>query len=102
MTATSQSLLVPFALRLGDDALILGQRLGEWCGHAPTIEVDLALTNLSLDLIGQATLFLDYAGKMEGRGRDADHLAFRRDAVDFTNCLLVEQPNGDFAQTIAR
>ena len=102
MTATSETLLVPFALRLGDDALILGQRLGEWCGHAPTIEVDLALTNLSLDLIGQATLFLDYAGKMEGRGRDADHLAFRRDAVDFTNCLLVEQPNGDFAQTIAR
>ncbi|MBU6443308.1 MAG: phenylacetate-CoA oxygenase subunit PaaC [Alphaproteobacteria bacterium] len=102
MTATSESLLVPFALRLGDDALILGQRLGEWCGHAPTIEVDLALTNLSLDLIGQATLFLDYAGKLEGKGRDADRLAFRRDAVDFTNCLLVEQPNGDFAQTIAR
>ncbi len=102
MTATSETMLVPFAQRLGDDALILGQRLGEWCGHAPTIEVDLALTNLSLDLIGQATLFLDYAGKLEGRGRDADRLAFRRDAVDFTNCLLVEQPNGDFAQTIAR
>lgn len=102
MTATSENSLVPFALRLGDDALILGQRLGEWCGHAPTIEVDLALTNLSLDLIGQATLFLDYAGKVEGKGRDADRLAFRRDVADFTNCLLVEQPNGDFAQTIAR
>lgn len=89
-------------LRLGDDSLILGQRLGEWCGHAPTIEVDLSLTNISLDLIGQAQLFLGYAGEIEGKGRDADRLAFHRDALAFRNCLLVEQPNGDFGQTMAR
>lgn len=89
-------------LRLGDDSLILGQRLGEWCGHAPTIEVDLSLTNMSLDLIGQAQLFLGYAGEIEGKGRDADRLAFHRDALQFRNCLLVEQPNGDFGQTMAR
>ena len=84
-----------YLLRLGDDALILGQRLGEWCGHAPALEVDLSLTNLALDLIGQATLLLGEAG-------DADQLAFHRDVLDFRNCLLVEQPNGDFGQTIAR
>lgn len=91
-----------FARRMGDDCLILGQRLGEWCGHAPTIEVDLSLANLGLDLIGQATLWLDLAGELEGAGRSADALAFHRDEIDFTNCLLVEQPNGDFAQTMAR
>ncbi|HEX8234235.1 MAG TPA: 1,2-phenylacetyl-CoA epoxidase subunit PaaC [Caulobacteraceae bacterium] len=90
------------ALRLGDDALILGQRLGEWCGHAPTLEIDLALANFGLDLIGQAQHFLGYAGELEANGRGADKLAFHRDVLDFTNCLLVEQPNGDFAQTIAR
>lgn len=89
-------------LQMGDDCLILGQRLCEWCGHAPTIEVDLSLSNLALDLIGQATMLLDYAGEIEGAGRDADRLAFHRDAEEFRNCLLVEQPNGDFAQTIAR
>jgi ring-1,2-phenylacetyl-CoA epoxidase subunit PaaC len=94
--------LFTYALRLGDDALILGQRLSEWCGHAPTIEVDLSLTNVALDLIGQATHFLGLAGEVEGQGRDADAIAFNRDALDFTNCLLVEQPNGDFAQTMAR
>jgi ring-1,2-phenylacetyl-CoA epoxidase subunit PaaC len=89
-------------LRLGDDSLILGQRLGEWTGHAPSVEVDLSLANMALDLIGQATLFLDAAGKVEGQGRNGDKLAFHRDVLDFTNCLLVEQPNGDFAQTMAR
>src|SRR5436305_14691089 len=84
-----------YLLHLGDDALVLGQRLGEWCGHAPVLEVDLSLANLSLDLIGQANLLLDEAG-------DADRLAFHRDVLDFRNCLLVEQPNGDFAQTMAR
>lgn len=84
-----------FLLRLGDDALVLGQRLGEWCGHAPVLEVDISLANLALDLIGQATLLLGEAG-------DGDQLAFHRDVLDFRNCLLVEQPNGDFAQTIAR
>lgn len=94
--------LFQYLLRLGDDSLILGQRLTEWCGHAPTIEVDLSISNLALDLIGQATLFLGYAGEIEGKGRDADRLAFHRDAEEFRNCLLVEQPNGDFAQTMAR
>jgi len=94
--------LATYALRLGDDSLIAGQRLGEWCGHAPALEVDLSLANVALDQIGQATHFLALAGEIEGKGRDADKLAFHRDVMDFTNCLLVEQPNGDFAQTIAR
>jgi ring-1,2-phenylacetyl-CoA epoxidase subunit PaaC len=94
--------LATYAARLGDDSLILGQRLGEWCGHAPALEVDLSLSNVALDLIGQATHFLGLAGAIEGAGRDADKLAFHRDVMDFSNCLLVEQPNGDFAQTIAR
>ncbi|MFL6786441.1 MAG: 1,2-phenylacetyl-CoA epoxidase subunit PaaC [Sphingomicrobium sp.] len=84
-----------YLLRLGDDALVLGQRLGEWCGHGPVLEVDISLANLALDLVGQATLLLNEAG-------DGDRLAFHRDVLDFRNCLLVEQPNGDFAQTIAR
>jgi ring-1,2-phenylacetyl-CoA epoxidase subunit PaaC len=84
-----------YLLRLGDDALILGQRLGEWCGHGPVLEVDLSLANLALDLVGQATVLLNEAG-------DGDHLAFHRDVLDYRNCLLVEQPNGDFAQTIVR
>ncbi len=90
------------AMRLGDDALILGQRLGEWCGHAPTLEIDLALANIGLDLIGQAQHFLGYAGELEGEARDADRLAFHRDVTAFFNCLLVEQPNGDFGRTMAR
>jgi ring-1,2-phenylacetyl-CoA epoxidase subunit PaaC len=84
-----------YLLCLGDDSLVLGQRLGEWCGHGPVLEVDISLANLALDLIGQATLLLGEAG-------DGDELAFHRDVLDFKNCLLVEQPNGDFAQTIAR
>ncbi|HYF21961.1 MAG TPA: 1,2-phenylacetyl-CoA epoxidase subunit PaaC [Caulobacteraceae bacterium] len=99
---TEREALFTYALRLGDDGLILGQRLSEWCGHAPILEVDLALANIALDLVGQATHFLDYAGQVEGEGRDGDRLAFHRDALDFTNCLLVEQPNGDFARTVAR
>jgi ring-1,2-phenylacetyl-CoA epoxidase subunit PaaC len=86
-----------YLLRLGDDSLILGQRLSEWCGHGPVLEVDISLANLALDLVGQATLLLGEAG-----GGDGDKLAFHRDVLDFKNCLLVEQPNGDFAQTIAR
>ncbi len=86
-----------YLVRLGDDALILGQRLSEWCGHAPAVEVDLSLANMALDLIGQATLFLDKANNDDG-----DELAFKRDVLDFRNCLLVEQPNGDFARTICR
>lgn len=94
--------LADYAMRLGDDSLILGQRLTEWCGHAPAVEVDLSIANLGLDLLGQATLFLGLAGEVEGRGRDADALAFRRDVLQFRNCLMVEQPNGDFARTMAR
>lgn len=87
--------LFDYCQRLGDDALILGQRLSEWCGHAPALEVDLSLANIALDLIGQGTHFLGLAG-------DADKLAFHRDVLDWKNCWLVEQPNGDFGQTIAR
>jgi ring-1,2-phenylacetyl-CoA epoxidase subunit PaaC len=91
-----------YLLRLGDDSLILGQRLSEWTGRAPSVEVDLSLANFGLDLVGQATFFLEEAGKREGKGRDGDKLAFHRDVLDYRNCLLVEQPNGDFAQTMAR
>jgi ring-1,2-phenylacetyl-CoA epoxidase subunit PaaC len=101
-TATTDLELFDYALRLGDDSLILGQRLAEWCGHAPSVEVDLSLANIALDLVGQATHFLHYAGQMEGSGRTGDDLAFHRDVLDFRNCLLVEQPNGDFAQTMVR
>jgi ring-1,2-phenylacetyl-CoA epoxidase subunit PaaC len=89
-------------LRLGDDRLVLGHRLSEWCGHAPILEEDIALANVALDLLGQATLFLRRAGDVEGKGRDEDALAYWREAVEFRNCLLVEQPNGDFWFTIVR
>ena len=97
-----QPALFDYLLRLGDDSLILGQRLTEWCGHAPALEIDRSLANIGLDLIGQATLFLNLAGEIEDQRRDGDKLAFHRDVLAFRNCLLVEQPNGDFAQTIAR
>lgn len=99
---TDTDALADYAMRLGDDSLVLGQRLTEWCGRAPTVEVDLSLANFGLDLLGQATLFLGLAGEIEARGRDADALAFRRDVLQFRNCLMVEQPNGDFARTMAR
>ena len=89
MAGVSKSDLAAYAMRLGDDGLILGQRLGEWCGHAPSLEIDLALANFGLDLIGQAQHFLGHAGEVEGEGRDADQLAFHRDVLDFSNCLLV-------------
>jgi ring-1,2-phenylacetyl-CoA epoxidase subunit PaaC len=91
-----------YVLGLADDALILGHRLSEWCGHAPLLEEELALANIGLDLIGQARALYDYAGAIEGKGRDQDALAYRRDVPQFRNLLLVEQPNGDFAMTIAR
>jgi ring-1,2-phenylacetyl-CoA epoxidase subunit PaaC len=91
-----------YTLRLGDDALVLGQRLSAWCGHAPSLEVDLGLSSLALDLVGQATDWLALAAKYDPNGRSADALAFERAPKDFHNCLLVEQPNGDFAQTLAR
>ena len=94
--------LFRYLLRLGDDSLILGQRLGELCGHGPILEEDIALTNIALDLIGQATSILNYAGEVEGSGRDGDKLAFLRFEREYTNLLLLEQPNGDFADTIMR
>jgi len=90
------------ALRLGDTSLVLGQRLAEWVGHSPALEEDLGLANLSLDLVGQARLLLSYAGEIEGQGRDEDELAFFRDAPEFVNLTLAEQPNGDFGRTIVR
>ncbi len=94
--------LVAYVLRLADDAAILGQRLGEWCGHAPTLEEDIGLANVALDHIGQARALYSYAGEVEGKGRDEDQLCFLRKEREFSNCLLVEQPNGDFAETILR
>ncbi|MEN9998715.1 MAG: hypothetical protein RI922_1705 [Bacteroidota bacterium] len=94
--------LFEYVLRLGDDSLILGHRLSEWCGHGPILEEDIAMTNISLDLVGQATSLLGYAGELEGKGRDADALAFLRFDRDYKNVLLVEQPNGDFGMTMLR
>jgi ring-1,2-phenylacetyl-CoA epoxidase subunit PaaC len=98
----SNEALLRYALRLADTSLVLGQRLGEWVGHAPTLEEDLGLANLALDLIGQARLLLSYAGEIEGRQRDEDALAYLRDAPEFFNLALAEQPNGDFGTTIVR
>lgn len=88
--------------RLGDTTLVLGQRLSEWCGRGPALEEDIALTNVALDLIGQTRLWLGYAAEVEGAGRSADQLAYLRDAHQFRNLLLVEQPNGSYADTLAR
>src|ERR1700675_5206124 len=94
--------LFRYVLRLGDLSLVLGQRLGEWVGHAPALEEDLGLANIALDLIGQARLFLSYAGAIEGRGRSEDDIAYLREQGEYFNAVLAEQPNGDFGQTIVR
>jgi len=91
-----------YLLRLGDDRLVLGHRLSEWCGHAPILEEDIALANMALDLIGEATAFLGLAAEAEGKGRDADALAYLREAIEYRNALLVELPKGDFAVTMVR
>jgi ring-1,2-phenylacetyl-CoA epoxidase subunit PaaC len=101
MSNYSQDQLFEYCLRLGDDLLVLGHRLSEWCGHGPILEEDIALTNIALDCIGQASNLLATAADARG-GLTADDLAYHREAVDFRNCLLVEQPNGDFAQTVVR
>lgn len=93
--------IATYALRLGDNGLVLSQRLGAWCGHAPELEIDLALANIGLDLLGQARNFLCYAAQLHGEG-DEDTLAFLRDERAFCNLLLAEQPNGNFADTLAR
>lgn len=91
-----------YLLGLGDDLLVLGHRLSEWCGHAPVIEEDIALSNIALDCLGEANAFLQFAAETEGRGRSEDDLAFFRDARQFRNLQIAELPNGDFAFTIAR
>ncbi|MCY1507912.1 1,2-phenylacetyl-CoA epoxidase, subunit C [compost metagenome] len=93
---------IEYLLRLADSALIQGQRLCEWCGRAPALEEELALMNVGLDLVGQARNWYEYAAELLDDGRDADHLAFRRDERAFRNLLLVEQPNGDYAVTIVK
>lgn len=94
--------LLTYTLRLADNALVLGHRISEWTGYAPTLEEDIALSNLALDLVGQARMLYDYAARIEGKGRGEDDFAFLRDDRAFLNVLLVEQPNGDFAATMVR
>lgn len=94
--------LINYTLHLADNALILGHRNSEWCGHAPVLEQDIALSNIALDLIGQARNFYQYAAKLAGNGATEDSLAYLRDAIDFKNALLAEIPNGDWAQTVLR
>jgi len=98
----SETPLVLYTLRRADDALILGHRLSEWCGHAPMLEEDMALANMGLDLLGQARALYSYAAQIEGKGNDEDKFAYLRDVRQYRNLLLVEQPNGDFARTIVR
>ncbi|MDR6885782.1 MULTISPECIES: 1,2-phenylacetyl-CoA epoxidase subunit PaaC [Variovorax] len=95
---------VQYLLRIGDTCLVLAQRLGEWCGHAPVLEEDIAMANIALDLVGQARALLTHAGKLEGEGRahDEDQLAYLRDERDYFNLTLVELPRGDFAFTVVR
>lgn len=94
--------LFEYLLRLADDRLVLGHRLSEWCGHGPVLEEDIALANIALDLIGQATLLLKLAGETEGNGRSEDDLAYFREAIDYRNVHMVELPNGDYAFTTVR
>ena len=98
----SQKPDVQYLLRIGDTALILGQRIAEWTGHAPVLEEDIALANMALDLIGQSRALLTHAGVLEGAGHDEDQLAFLRDERDYRNVTLVELPRGDFAVTTVR
>ncbi|HEY7775727.1 MAG TPA: 1,2-phenylacetyl-CoA epoxidase subunit PaaC [Kineobactrum sp.] len=99
---TAQEATRAYAVRLGDDALILGHRLSEWCSNAPFLEEDLALTNVALDFIGRARMFYSYAAQLSGDGRSEDSFAYQRDCREFTNLLMHELPRGDFAFTMAR
>ena len=94
--------LFNYVIQQADNCLILGQRLAEWCGHGPILEQDIAMTNISLDLIGQCRMWYQYAAEIQGEGKSEDEIVAFRDAWDYRNVLLVEQPNGDFAQTIFR
>jgi ring-1,2-phenylacetyl-CoA epoxidase subunit PaaC len=100
-TPNSQS-LIPYLLHLADNALVLGQRNAAWCGHGPVLEQDIAITNISLDLVGQARNFYQYAAALKADGSTEDSLACLRAEREFKNCLLAEQPNGDWGQTILR
>ena len=100
--SVSETPLVLYTLRRADDALILGHRLSEWCGHAPILEEDMALSNIALDLLGQARELYSYAARVEGGDNDEDKFAYLRDVRQYRNLLLLEQPNGDFARTMAR
>src|SRR6202044_1778591 len=100
--SVTETPLVLYALRRADDALILGHRLSEWCGHAPAMEEDMALANMGLDLLGQARELYSYAAKVEDKGNDEDRFAYLRDVRQYRNLLLLEQPNGDFACTMVR
>ncbi|MDH3589626.1 MAG: phenylacetate-CoA oxygenase subunit PaaC [Gammaproteobacteria bacterium] len=100
--AADKKMLFEYLLRLGDNALVLGQQLSKWVGHGPELEEEMAMANFALDYVGQARMFFSYAAEIEGRGRSEDDIAFLRDCGEFRNFLLIEQRNGDFAQTIAR
>jgi ring-1,2-phenylacetyl-CoA epoxidase subunit PaaC len=102
MSENQSNDLVSFLCQLGDDRLVLGHRLSEWCGHAHDLEDDIALANIALDMIGQAECFLNSAGSAEGQGRSGDDLAYLREAIDYQNCQLVELPRGDFGFTVCR
>ncbi len=99
---TKNEALINYSLRLGDSSLILGQRMAEWCSNGPILEEDIAMTNLALDLIGQARTMLTYAGQLEGKGRTEDDLAYKREEREYYNTLLSERPNGHFGETIVR
>jgi ring-1,2-phenylacetyl-CoA epoxidase subunit PaaC len=98
----NKSNLINYLLYLADNALIIGHRNSEWCGHGPVLEQDIAISNIALDCIGQARNFYQYAAELSSNGATEDSLAYLRDAIDFKNCLLVELPNGDWGQTILR
>ncbi|MCB9250924.1 MAG: phenylacetate-CoA oxygenase subunit PaaC [Flavobacteriales bacterium] len=102
MSTSSENSKLNYILHLADNSLILGQRLGEWCGHGPVLEQDIALTNIALDLIGQARYFYQYAALTDNRGKSEDHYPYFRGEREFKNFLLLEQPNMDWAYTMAR
>ena len=94
--------LIAYVTRMGDNAIVMAQRLSEWVGHGPELEEEMAMSNFALDYVGQARMFFSYAGELDGKGRSEDDICFLRDGWDYGNVLLVEQPNGDFGETIAR
>jgi ring-1,2-phenylacetyl-CoA epoxidase subunit PaaC len=99
---TREEALVEYLIRIGDNSLIMGHRMSEWCGHGPILEQDIAIINIALDHIGQAKNWLDLACEVEGKGRTSDDLAYHRDAFDYRNFLLCEQPNGNWGDTLVR